>query len=219
MEEKKVKLLIIDTSAVNCSVVISENETVIISLSLNIKKLHDKFLAEFVQRALYDLNLKISDINAVAFSSGPGSFTGLRIGASFVKGITIDNSPKLISLPTLQLFAVQSEHIAKSRKSESIISIIPANSGMIYTQEFSLDSTPRSEPIFIGKDELILKENVTYSGLEINIFQEQIESLNFSNISPEALAKAAYRSYINNQFVNSSEFEPEYIQEFIFKGN
>lgn len=219
MEEKKVKLLIIDTSAINCSVVISENDTVIISLSLNIKRLHDKFLAEFVQRALNDLNLKISDMDAVAFSSGPGSFTGLRIGASFVKGITIDNSPKLISLPTLQLFAVQSEQIAKSRKSESIISIIPANSGMIYTQEFTLESIPKSEPSFIDKQELILKHNITYTGLQINIFPDLSDSYNFSGITPEVLAKAAYRAFSSNHFVNSSDFEPQYIQEFIFKGN
>ncbi len=218
MEISKPLILSIDTSAVNCTVVISEAEKVLVSYTINIKKLHDRLLADFVKRALNDLSLNFSKINTVAFSSGPGSFTGLRIGASFVKGLTIHNQPKFLALPTLQIFAIQSETLAKALGKTKIIPLIAANSGMIYAQEFDLTSTPLSEPKFLHSDELIIDKDAFYCGDGKNNFP-QLNSYPVSDsIQADSLAKLAFRNFSSNNFSDSEAFEPEYIQEFVFKG-
>lgn len=218
MESKNPLILSVDTSAINCTVAISEGSTILVSYSICIKKLHDKLLAEFTNRALNDLSITFAKLDAVAISSGPGSFTGLRIGASFVKGLTVNNHPKFISLPTLQLFSIQSEIFAELSGKESIVSVISANSGMLYTQKFDLLSNPLSEPKFQHSSLLEIDKKSFYCGDGYKIIPELNNPLANQSIFPESLAKSAYRYYESNQFTNSESFEPEYIQDFVFKG-
>jgi tRNA threonylcarbamoyladenosine biosynthesis protein TsaB len=217
MESQKPLLLSIDTSAATCTIALSEANKVLAAYIVNVKKLHDKLLADLTKRTLQDLSIPFSAINAVAFSSGPGSFTGLRIGASFVKGLTIDGSPKFMSLPTLQLYSIQNELIAKALNMKSINPIILANSGMIYSQLFDLESNPLSNAEFINNTEIEVNPYIFYCSdsegqINNNKFQKGFYLL------PETLAEAAYRKYMNSEFENSELFEPEYIQEFVFKG-
>lgn len=209
-------ILSIDTSADSCSVLISSKNNLLLSYSIKIKRLHDKLLAELTNRALKDLDISLDAISAVAISSGPGSFTGLRIGASFSKALTIDNSPKLISLPTLYAFAVEFEPFAKLMNYSSITSVISANSGMIYKQIFNLNSEPISDIEFLHKDKLQLNDETLLCGN----FDDTIANNNnnfYTKLTPESIAEAAYRLFLNNKFVNSIDFEPLYIQEFIPK--
>lgn len=217
MDNLRTLILSIDTSAINCSVVISENNNLLLSYSINLKKLHDKLLADFVKRALSDLSLPFSKISAVAISSGPGSFTGLRIGASFVKALTIDNSPKLIPLPTLQLFSIQAESIAKAYGLSKITSIISANSGMIYSQLFDNNSNCIHEPMFMHSSEVEFSKDSLYCCDTNRIFSHD-RIININNIYPETLAEGAYRKFQTSSFIDATLYEPEYIQDFVFKG-
>ncbi|MGB9701245.1 MAG: tRNA (adenosine(37)-N6)-threonylcarbamoyltransferase complex dimerization subunit type 1 TsaB [Candidatus Kapaibacteriota bacterium] len=207
-------ILSIDTSADSCNVLISSKNNLLLSYSIKIKRLHDKLLAELTNRALKDLNISISNIAAVAISSGPGSFTGLRIGAAFAKALTIDNSPKLISLPTLYAFAVEYETLAKKLNSKSITAIISANSGMIYKQIFNLNSEPQSQIEFINKDSLQLTNDTFLCGNFTNL-NENFPTNPFNKLTPESIAESAYRLFLNDKFINSIDFEPLYIQDFV----
>lgn len=217
MDNLRTLILSIDTSAINCSVVISENNKLLLSYSINIKKLHDRLLADFVKRALSDLSIPFSKISAVAISSGPGSFTGLRIGASFVKALAIDNSPKLIPLPTLQLFSIQAESIAKAYGLSKITSIISANSGMVYSQLFDVNSNCIHEPMFMHSSEVEFSKDSLYCCDTNRIFSHD-RIINIDNIYPDTLAEGAYRKFIKSSFIDSELYEPEYIQDFVFKG-
>lgn len=207
-------ILSIDTSADSCNVLISSKNNLLLSYSIKIKRLHDKLLAELTNRALKDLNISISNLAAIAISSGPGSFTGLRIGAAFAKALTIDNSPKLISLPTLYAFAVEYETFAKKMNSKSITAIISANSGMIYKQIFNLNSEPQSQIEFISKDSLQLTNDTFLCGNITNL-NENFPTNPFNKLTPESIAESAYRLFLNDKFINSIDFEPLYIQDFV----
>ncbi len=208
-------ILSLDTSLEICTIAISSGNTLIAENSINIKKLHDKLLAQMAKQSLSNLGLGIADLDAVAISSGPGSFTGLRIGAAFAIGLTIDNTPKLISLPTLLLFSVQSEEIAKLLNCTQIETILTANSGMAYHQLFNLNSNVISQPIFEKIQEIQPKEKSFIAG---NYKISDRPFLNTNNfIHPWVLAETSYRFYQNNQFIQSNEFEPIYLQEFIPK--
>lgn len=94
----------IDTSAVvsTCAVCeIGDTEKVIASGLINTKLTHSQTLVPFMESLLKSVNIKLSDIDAFAVSSGPGSFTGLRIGISAIKGIAFALDKKCISVSTL----------------------------------------------------------------------------------------------------------------------
>lgn len=98
------KVLGIDTSAVvsSCAVCeIGDNPKVIASGSLNTKLTHSQTLVPFMESLLKNAGISLSDIDAFAVSSGPGSFTGLRIGVSVVKGMASALNRPVRSVSTL----------------------------------------------------------------------------------------------------------------------
>ncbi|HRS01036.1 MAG TPA: tRNA (adenosine(37)-N6)-threonylcarbamoyltransferase complex dimerization subunit type 1 TsaB [Bacteroidota bacterium] len=220
-------LLAIETSADICSVSISSENYIYVHYLINIKRFHDKLLAEITRRALNDLELELSSIDTVALSSGPGSFTGLRIGASFAKALCVDGSPKFISVPTLFAYSVASEEIVQILEIKRIHSIITANSGIIYHQLFDNKSNELSEIEMIKMNDFI--ENINYtenrnnSDLYVGNALELIDNIKLLNykelnyMDAHKVSKAGWRLYKQGKFSDPTNFEPQYIQDIITK--
>ena len=98
-------ILCIDTSSFICSVSIFKSSKLISSNSTEIKKSHSKLLITLIDKSLKDSNLILSEIDAFAVSKGPGSYTGLRIGVSTIKGLCYSLEKPLISVNTLDILA------------------------------------------------------------------------------------------------------------------
>ena len=81
------KILAIECSATPCSAAIIENEKIIASGFVNVKLTHSQTLMPMVESVLSSAQMSISDIEGFAVSAGPGSFTGVRIGISAIKGL------------------------------------------------------------------------------------------------------------------------------------
>jgi len=220
-------LLGIETSADICSVAISSENYNYIHYLINIKRFHDKLLAEITRRALNDLEIDLSSIDAVAISSGPGSFTGLRIGASFAKALCINGSPKFISVPTLFAYSVAAEEIARMFRIKKIHSIITANSGIIYHQIYDNNSNELSVTEMIKMNDFI--ENIKntedsdnidlYVGNALQSFNN-VEILNYTELNymdAIKISKAGWRLYKKGKFTDPTSFEPQYIQDVITK--
>ena len=88
------KILGIDTSSKYCSVAIIEEKDILIEYTINgfIKK-HSSILIPAIQEMFNKIDLKIGDIDGVAVTIGPGSFTGLRIGLGSAKGLSYNRNP------------------------------------------------------------------------------------------------------------------------------
>lgn len=99
-------ILSIETSTDICSVAVSQNGVCIYEKVDRSGPNHAVVLGTFVDQALSFLDGHLIPLDAVAVSSGPGSYTGLRIGTSMAKGISYGRSVKLLSVPTLQLMCV-----------------------------------------------------------------------------------------------------------------
>lgn len=102
------KILGIDTSAVvsACAVCeLGENPKVIASGTLNTKLTHSQTLAPFLENIIKSAGLELSEIDAFAVSAGPGSFTGLRIGVSVIKGMASALDKPVRSVSTLEAIA------------------------------------------------------------------------------------------------------------------
>ncbi len=99
------KILSVECSATPCSVAISENGKILSSAFTNVKLTHSQTLMPMVESVLRASLLSIGDIGAFAVSSGPGSFTGVRIGISAVKGMAQAGNLPCISVSTLESMA------------------------------------------------------------------------------------------------------------------
>ncbi len=100
-------ILAIETATRVCSVAVAEGSEVLGEFSLNVPQVHVERLVILIDELLSGLHRAYSDIEAIAVSNGPGSFTGLRIGLSVAKGIAYGKDKKLIAVPTLDALALR----------------------------------------------------------------------------------------------------------------
>jgi len=98
------KILAVDTSSETASVAIMDNEKLMGEYSINHKKTHSQKLMPMIINIMENLDLKPEDIDVYAASSGPGSFTGLRIGVATIKAMAYSFKKPVVSVPTLDAF-------------------------------------------------------------------------------------------------------------------
>ena len=96
------KLLALDSSGLVASVAILDGETLVAEYTLNYKKTHSQTLLPMLDEIVKMTQTELSDIDAIAVASGPGSFTGLRIGSATAKGLGLALEKPIISVPTLE---------------------------------------------------------------------------------------------------------------------
>ena len=100
------KILGIDTSTKFCNLGLIEDEDILIEYTINgLKKKHSSILVPAIKDLLKTIDLKMEEINGIAVSIGPGSFTGLRIGLGVAKGLSYTCSLPLLGIPTLDAMA------------------------------------------------------------------------------------------------------------------
>lgn len=99
------RLLLIETATQVCSVAIAEDGAVVAHRDSGAPNAHSSHLVPFIEEMLSELSLTPNDITAVGVSSGPGSYTGLRIGVSTAKGFCYAQDKPLVAVPTLQSMA------------------------------------------------------------------------------------------------------------------
>jgi tRNA threonylcarbamoyladenosine biosynthesis protein TsaB len=100
-------LLSLETSTKICSVAVHFNSDLISSTELHIEQSHASRLAPLIEATLKVAGVERSQLNAVVVSSGPGSYTGLRIGVSTAKGLCYALRIPLIAVNTLDLMAYE----------------------------------------------------------------------------------------------------------------
>lgn len=99
------KILAVDSSAKSCSAAVLEDNKVLGSFFINTSLTHSQTLVPMINDVLKNTCIDINDIDAFAVSSGPGSFTGVRIGVSAIKGIAMPLNKPCISVSTLEAMA------------------------------------------------------------------------------------------------------------------
>lgn len=100
-EDKKVKILALDSSGLVASVAVLEDENCIAEYTMNYKKTHSQTLLPMLDAVSQMVELDLQSIDAIAVAAGPGSFTGLRIGSATAKGLGQALNKPLIGIPTV----------------------------------------------------------------------------------------------------------------------
>ena len=130
-------ILNIETRTNVCSVALGENGACIFSEEDHSGPNHGERLGTFIDEALSFADSHAIPVNAVAVSSGPGSYTGLRIGTSMAKGICYGTDIKLIAVPTLELLCVPVLlHHEEIEENALLVPMLDARRMEVYAQVF-----------------------------------------------------------------------------------
>lgn len=215
-----IMLLNIDSHSQQCLICLS-NYGYLLSSSVSFEQnKHDKMLAEFTRRILSDNNITLNDIEGIGIVSGPGSFTGLRIGFAFAKGLSTDKNINLIKVPTTQIYAYQSKHISLILKKEKIVVLIPGSANKFFMQEYDNDSKPITDLISIDETQIKIDERYLYVGSfdSINNVNYLLHKrLNLDRINPISLSELTFELFNENKYVELDNFEPDYYFDFVPK--
>jgi tRNA threonylcarbamoyladenosine biosynthesis protein TsaB len=144
------RVLAIDTALAACSAAVLDTEFggVVASESLPMIRGHAEALMPMLQRVMDKAGLTFSDIDRVAVTTGPGSFTGLRVGIAAARGIALAADKPAVGLSTLSVYAAP--HIAADDRFQ-VVAAIDARHAHVYLQVFSPGgrtlTTPRLAPL------------------------------------------------------------------------
>ena len=100
------KILAVDSSGLVASVAIVEDDTLVAEYTINYKKTHSQTLLPMLDEIVKMTETDLQSVDAIAVAKGPGSFTGLRIGAATVKGLALTLDKPVIGIPTVEGLAM-----------------------------------------------------------------------------------------------------------------
>ena len=146
------KILAFDSTATTASVAVTDDSRLLGKLTLNNGNTHSETLLPMAEALLGMLRLTVRDIDLFACSSGPGSFTGVRIGAATVKGMAFGTKKPCVGVSTLETLAYNMRG-----HSGVICPVMNARRSQVYTAIFESDGENLvrvSEEMAIGADEL-----------------------------------------------------------------
>lgn len=221
-------ILNIETSTNVCSVAVSENGACIFEQADRNGGNHAEKLGTFVDEALSFADSHAIPVDAVAVSSGPGSYTGLRIGTSMAKGICYGSDIKLIAVPTLEVMSVPVLlHHEEIEDDALIVPMIDARRMEVYSQIFTraLKTVRDIQADVVDENtyKAYLDEHPVY--FFGNGAEKCMEVINHPNAhlikGIEPLAKnmlpLAEKRFVTEQFEDVAYFVPMYLKDFVAK--
>lgn len=215
-------ILSIETATKNCSVAIAKDGNTIFCKEIaELGYSHAEQLHLFIADVLQEANISFADVNAIAVSKGPGSYTGLRIGVSAAKGLCYALGIPLISIDTLSVLAQQIDV-----ENGLIIPMIDARRMEVYTAVFKANK----EKIKEVQAEILIEDSFSFYNETIHFVGDSNEKAktvltqpNFvfhdTVIFPSAKAMSflAYQKFTTNDFEDVAYFEPFYLKDFMLK--
>lgn len=212
-------ILSLETATKNCSVSLSRNgEVIALKEHAGEGFEHAEKLHVFIQNCLSDAGLGFQDIDAVAVSRGPGSYTGLRIGVSAAKGLCTALEIPLIALDTLEI-------LASAAKIEDgfIVPMIDARRMEVYTSVFDKNlqvKVPVEALILDGNSFSNLEGNVHFLGDSNEKAMTVLKADNFRFLevkypSAKEMAALAFAKFSDVAFEDVAYFDPLYLKDFI----
>jgi tRNA threonylcarbamoyladenosine biosynthesis protein TsaB len=231
-----VKILAIETATSVCAAAVVGEGRILSEVSLDEKYIHAEKLMTQVDTVLTQSGCTLSQLDAIAISIGPGSFTGLRIGLSVAKGLTFASGKPLTAVPTLLALAqrVVDERIASD--SEHVLAALDARRDEVYCQWFGvtgekarplgtecdmsvarLIDEEREGRVFITGDaqaklRQALQTSTKHHGLEWTFVPERVARCNAGTVG-----RIGEMLMMRGEVADVATLEPRYIKEFFFK--
>ena len=202
------KLLAIDTSTDYLSLAVIKDGRVITKFHRRAAMRHSILLVPTIDKVLKKAKLKVRDMDCFAISIGPGSFTGLRIGVTVVKGLAYALKKPVIAVPTLDAIAMN------AKKSKGIICVVlDARTKKVYACMYRPDGKDikKISPYLLLPLDDLLKKTGKYDKV---LFLGDTEENNFKkDWHPKAaiVGMLASEYFKKKKFTDAADLEPMYI--------
>ena len=213
-------ILNIETATKNCSVSLAKDGKTVMCKEIATQNFsHAEKLHVFMEEVLVENKFTYKDLKAVSVSQGPGSYTGLRIGVSSVKGLCYALNIPMIAIDTLEVLA---RKIAVTNG--IIIPMIDARRMEVYSAIFNLDYTKTravEAEIIDGNSFSEINETIHLVGDGIAKFKDVFTNDKFifhdDVVYPSAneMSFLSFEKYKKSDFVDVAYFEPYYLKDFL----
>ncbi len=219
-------ILNIETATTVCSVSLAKDGKLLSLKEQNGDYSHAENLTLFIEDVLKQAQIKLSKVDAIAVSKGPGSYTGLRIGVSTAKGLCYSLDKPLIAINTLQQMALSQQPATNNQQPVLLCPMLDARRMEVYCAVYDLngkevketsaeiidehsfaDILKTNKVIFFGDGSAKCKEIVSKNSNAIFIDDVVPSAKNMIELSEQA--------YNAKQFEDVAYFEPFYLKDFV----
>ncbi|NLJ97375.1 MAG: tRNA (adenosine(37)-N6)-threonylcarbamoyltransferase complex dimerization subunit type 1 TsaB [Clostridiales bacterium] len=219
------KILALDSSGLVASVAIASEDSLLAEYTVNYKKTHSQTLLPMLDEIVSMVELDMSQVDAIAITSGPGSFTGLRIGAATAKGLGLALNKPIIGVPTIDALAysLYGTHMI-------VCPIMDARRNQVYTGLYEFvenELVVISQQKVVDIDEIIEEINLTgretiFLGDGVPIQKERIASrigvkysfapLHMNRQRAGSVAALGFQYYKKGLVETAAEHQPTYLR-------
>lgn len=221
-------ILNMDTATPVCSVALAQEGKLLAFREKNEKNIHAEVLNGFVEEVLNEAQKSLKDLDAIAVSMGPGSYTGLRIGVSTAKGLCYSLDKPLIAIGTIDAMAHWAAHELKGKLEENslFLPMIDARRMEIYGAFFNqqLEALTEVKPHILDENSFLEEgknNNILLTGDGAAKCQEIFSHRKDIKIYPDILSSSrgmiqmAEDKFHQQAFEDVAYCEPFYLKEFI----
>ena len=221
-------ILQIETATTSCSVALATDGKVMAFKQINERNIHAEVITLFIDELMTSANLTYNDLDAIAVSSGPGSYTGLRIGVSTAKGLCFALDKPLIAIETLEAMAYGVIHSADftveqdtllcpmidARRMEVYCALFDATGQKVrptsadIIDEHSFAEELNNHPMLFFGDGADKCEATLGANPNAQFFPGFVNSATF-------LTQKASEKFDKKEFEDVAYFEPYYLKDFI----
>ena len=220
-------ILQIETATSVCSVALSRNGITIAQAEINSPNVHASKLTRLIEQVMNECSLQLDQLDAVAVSKGPGSYTGLRIGVSTAKGLCYALEKPLIAIDSLHAlasgFIFESQELPEggllypmidARRLEVYTAVyntqgdlLKATSAQVLGADFFASSNEAGPFILFG-DGADKFQDIFSGDKRIQVVPQFCQSATH-------LTQLAYESFLISRFEDNAYFEPFYLKDFV----
>jgi len=217
-------ILLLETATTTCSVALAKNGSIIALKEVNERNIHASHITLFIEEVMLAAKKKYSDLEAIAISKGPGSYTGLRIGVSTAKGLCYALDIPLIGIDTIEAMASGLTESVNIPDSSLLIPMLDARRMEVYTGIYRKDLSI----VESVSAKIIDKDSFNeYNDQSLFLFGDGADkfrtlfadqpNINFIDFSTSAshLNALALRKFRDSDFENLAYFEPFYLKDFL----
>nr|MBK9653873.1 tRNA (adenosine(37)-N6)-threonylcarbamoyltransferase complex dimerization subunit type 1 TsaB [Bacteroidota bacterium] len=223
-------ILLIETATETCCIALALKDKVVAQRLVTKQKAHAGVINVFIKEVLQDAGINFDKLDAIAVSSGPGSYTGLRIGVSTAKGLCFAIDKPLIAIDTLLSYAHQYYIENKSSlihpQNTLFIPMIDARRMEVYTAVYNqnFETIVKVNALVLQEDSFLEYENkfdLHFFGdgaPKIKSFlKEKASIIVKENFIPNAagMAVLAHNKLLKQEYENLAYFEPFYLKDFV----
>lgn len=218
-------ILAIDSSSLVATVGIIGEDAIIAEYTVNLKKTHSQTLLCMIDEIFKMTGIAKADIKAIAISDGPGSFTGLRIGASTAKGLAMALNIPIIAVSSINVMAYNYNHCNKF-----VCPIMDARRNHVYTGLFLCEEDEMVtivEPCTISVEELVqivkkYNQKTIFIGDGVDTFKTYIDEnldtehmyglAHMNRTKASTLGSIALKMFSEGKVIDADIFAPQYLR-------